>query len=303
MAIYTPQARQFGALYGRNRRIPYRAFIESQIPSLYTRKKYQEDKELADQQLALDRSALDLSGRQLEEGARQSEANLALNREQMEQAERQGKLGLGISAAQTGVLGGYLAKKAGLFGLGKAATTTAPSVTSAGVGPTATTTGGAGFEAFSTAPSAGVTTGAGGGTVGPMTPNMASGVIGAGIMAAPVLGPVVVPAAKKIAGSLFGYGKQTAPGPGNYTQILSGKTPSSSWDENAKAQLDNLLSGYSKNPALFTMKPVEHVRRWLAQEKYGVWQPEEGGGMSYRDWVNQVPVEEAQKLLDNYQNA
>lgn len=127
MSNYALPGRQFNSLYGLGRRspIPYRAFIESQIPSLYSRKAYQENKDY--NQRILDEENR-RSNEALSESQRESNARLALGREQMDQASTQGKLGLGISGANTAVLGGYLAKKAGLWGAEKAAESVAPEV-------------------------------------------------------------------------------------------------------------------------------------------------------------------------------
>lgn len=130
MAIYPVGGRQYGAVYGRKRRFPYRAFIEAQIPRLYQSKRRMEEKGIAERGLGLEEERIGLETEALEESRRVSEATLAesirisgiqagLEREQMGEAKKQAKRATVISGAQTGVMGTYVGSK--LLGKGKVA--------------------------------------------------------------------------------------------------------------------------------------------------------------------------------------
>lgn len=131
-----------------------------------------------------------------------------------------------------------------------------------------------------------------------VSPAMAGGIISAAILAAPLLGPTVTSWGRDTFGS-----PQEAPAPSNYLSVLEGTSSGEGWDADAERQLDNLLGGYAENPSAYTGKPVQQVQEWLAMQKYGQWQAEEGSSQTYRQWRNQIPLSDAQALLDQYKQA
>ena len=146
---------------------------------------------------------------------------------------------------------------------------------------------------------AGTGVGAGaGGTAAGMAPGMAAGIIGAGIMAAPILGPPLTRFMKNKIAPAFGMGgAPTAPGAGNYINALQGGADQFGGES---AAIQRLLAGYDANPNIYTMTPAQHVQQWLAMQRHGQFSAPEGGTQTHKQWLNQVPLSEAQALVDKY---